>query len=129
MSCTCLASSFSSRLLFHLTAEIKAYNQILLIGSDCGEQPASTSACQSKLRALTLRTASKLVVIFALGPDLAISSTPPSYGPLRVTDSSVFLTPLPPLLLPLAFCTLISANISESNLHLCLLLLIGFRCL
>lgn len=36
---TCSASSFSVWLLFHLTAKIKAYNQILLIGPDCGSQP------------------------------------------------------------------------------------------
>lgn len=38
---TCSASSFSSCLLFHLTAKIKAYNQILLIGPDGGDCPTS----------------------------------------------------------------------------------------
>lgn len=36
---TCSASSFSSCLLFHLTAKIKAFNQILLIGRDHGYRP------------------------------------------------------------------------------------------
>ncbi len=36
---TCSASSFSSCLLFHLTAKIKAYNQILWIGPDRGGRP------------------------------------------------------------------------------------------
>ena len=36
---TCSACSFSSCLLFHLTAKIKAYNQILLIGPDGGDRP------------------------------------------------------------------------------------------
>lgn len=39
---TCSASSFSSCLLFHLTAKIKAYNQILLIGPDRGDRPRAS---------------------------------------------------------------------------------------
>lgn len=46
---TCSASSFSSVCFFHLTAKIKAYNQILLIGPDCGDEPGVSP------RALPLR--------------------------------------------------------------------------
>lgn len=100
---TCSASSFSSCLLFHLTAKIKAYNQILLIGPDGGDWPrvsplspslprphsaendnesweAGGPASQhSGLSQSTLPADSQLVVILSMGrrPDLAIPSPPP----------------------------------------------------
>lgn len=40
---TCSASSFSSCLLFHLTAKIKAYNQTPLIGPEDGCRPTGSS--------------------------------------------------------------------------------------
>lgn len=46
---TCSADSFSVSLLFHLTAKIKAYNQIPLIGPDCGDQPAVSPLALSVL--------------------------------------------------------------------------------
>lgn len=95
---TCSASSFSVWLLFHLTAKIKAYNQILLIGPDCGSQPRvsllSCTLCDAMLRTAQriamspvpisqdsgclqsiFPTDSKLVIILACWQlDLAISS-------------------------------------------------------
>lgn len=104
---TCSASSFSSCLLFHLTAKIKAYNQIPLIGPEDGDHPTGSPLTlsvvprlahphsaendnesqaagapvsqDSGLLQLTLPADSQLVVIFAVycRPDLAISSVPP----------------------------------------------------
>lgn len=59
ISGTCSVSSFSSCLLFHLTAKIKAYNQILLIGPEDGDRP----------------TGSPLALSFSLLPRLARSCT------------------------------------------------------
>ncbi|KAK2920600.1 hypothetical protein Q8A73_000085 [Channa argus] len=102
---TCSASSFSSCLLFHLTAKIKAYNQILLIGPKDGDWPTGSLPApflyfarlqsagndnepqavgtpvsqDSGLLQWTLPADSQLVVIFAAcrRPDLAISSLLP----------------------------------------------------
>lgn len=105
---TCSASSLFVCLLFQLTAKIKAYNQMLLIGPDCGDQPGVSApalpviprlATHSDSRAAAALVSqdsglpqsngpadSQLVIIFVCcRPDLAISSAaaPPTAPPSR----------------------------------------------
>lgn len=146
---TCSASSFSSVCFFHLTAKIKAYNQILLIGPDCGDEPGVSP------RALPLRAGNDKESRAAGAPvshdnrlhllthtwllrllRVASPIRPYPYLLLPSIDHPEWtagpsLTPPPALfsgslLLSLCLC-LIAAAPPVSNPHLDLLLLIGFR--